>query len=109
MKCPPCWESMVYIDSLQKKYDTAAVQFFAVNGADHSAKALLKFPEFIKEHHLDYQILLVNADAELAYDVHILPTFFVIDQEGKVCYCIAGFYPYAFREMDKVIKKLLNN
>jgi len=96
------------MDSLKDKYEKEGVQFFAVNYDDNNDKALQKFPEFIKEQYLNSNIILINIDIEANFHVTSFPTFFVIDQEGKVCYCITGFYPYVFKEIASTIDKLMN-
>jgi len=107
MTCMPCQKSMPYMDSLKEKYEKKGVQFYAVNDMDNNSKALPKFPGFIKKHHFKCDILLVNGDISKKYHATAYPTFFVINREGKVCYCFTGFYPYGFKEMAATIEKLL--
>ena len=50
--------------------------------------------KFIEENKLTYYLLETEEDNDVVdevFDVHVFPTSFLIDQEGRVMYCHIGF------------------
>jgi cytochrome c biogenesis protein CcmG/thiol:disulfide interchange protein DsbE len=86
--CPPCKESFPALDVLQRDYRARGVQVIAVNVDEEQKKA----DAFIAAH--PHQLLVVfdpRGESPKAFKVRGMPSSFVIDRLGTICYTHQGY------------------
>ena len=101
--CAPCKKSM---PNIQKLYDEYKDSGFAVIGIHCFPQPGIGRPmDYIKR--MDYTYLQIPNGHEIAelYNVELLPTYFVIDPEGKIKIIQKG----NFEAIESELKKLLSN
>lgn len=79
--CPPCRAAMPTLDRLSTQYGSKGLKIISINQQESADKASF----FVKD--LGYrQPVLLDADGSVCeqYGVTVLPTFVLIDKEGKV-------------------------
>jgi thiol-disulfide isomerase/thioredoxin len=92
--CLPCAESFPTMDALQKKYGDRLV-VLAVN-VDEKASNMDKF---LKEHSISFTVVR-DGKQKLVEVVspQTMPTSFILDPNGKVCFLHNGFHGAKTRE-----------
>lgn len=105
--CPPCKEALPHTQKLSDDYKDKGVTVLAVNTADKKAD----MDAFLKAHPEYTMTVLFDADpsqkvANGAYKVTGIPTFYVIDQEGKVAASYVGYDPSNDTQIKAVLAKL---
>jgi thiol-disulfide isomerase/thioredoxin len=103
--CLPCAESFPTMDELQKKYDGRII-VLAVN-VDEKASNMDKF---LKKHPVSFTVAR-DAEQKLVAVVspQTMPTSFILDPTGKVCFLHNGFHGEETRqeyikEIDSLLK-----
>jgi thiol-disulfide isomerase/thioredoxin len=100
--CPPCRAAMPAIDRLHERFKDKSVKVFGVNINDNKDPV-----KFMEEMGVDYPLLVEGEAAAQHFGVQAIPTFIVIDPEGRVVYEKAGWAPQAEQEMIREIEKHL--
>jgi len=86
--CPPCKESMPKYNTLYKKLKNRGVEFIGVN-VDESAREGL---EFMKKHPIKFPVVYDRGKKLISkLEVSMMPTAFIIDQQGNVHKVHEGF------------------
>lgn len=78
------------LEPLWQKYQDRGFSVIVVEAARDTERAT----KFIEENKLTYYLLETEEDNDVVdevFDVHVFPTSFLIDQEGRVMYCHIGF------------------
>jgi cytochrome c-type biogenesis protein len=103
--CPPCREAIPYVEELSNKYkNNKKVVVLGINiGEDADTVA-----NFLNKQQMSYPVLLGDDDVLSNYKINAVPTFFIIDQKGKVAKKYSGFMPGSDEKWQEDIEKLLN-
>jgi peroxiredoxin len=78
------------LEPLWQQYKDRGVSIIALEAARDTDRAT----KFINENELTYHFLETEETNDVVgnhFDVHVFPTSFVIDREGRVMYCHIGF------------------
>ena len=76
-----------------------------VLGADYGDEPE-DLPAYIEEIGMSYPVLLDDGLAD-DYEVLVFPTSVVIDRNGRVRYRVEGFREKSFRDLERVVERLL--
>ena len=103
--CPPCVEEMPSLQRLSEKLPEDDFIILGVNIAE-SRTLIEKFlSEQIK---IDFPVLLdLDGEVMRQWNVMAFPTSFVIDKQGKIRYALFGSIDWDTPEINKTIKKLV--
>lgn len=85
--CTGCMESLQPLNELYKKYKDKGVVIASLAYRD-SKKAVA---EFDKQYGIKYSSYVGAADVVKTYKVEAFPTFYIIDQQGKIANAISGY------------------
>jgi thiol-disulfide isomerase/thioredoxin len=98
--CPPCRADSPALEKLNKKYGDKELAIISLSVNEERDVV----EKFIKEHPHDYPVVLTaEADVPRPYQVRVIPTYVVIDQDGKVTFAVEG--DQGFGELRKLLKK----
>ena len=78
------------LEPLWNKYKERGFSVVVVEANRDTGRA----KKFIEENKLTYHLLETEEDNEVVgdvFDVHVFPTSFLIDKQGRVMYCHIGF------------------
>ncbi|MEJ5253486.1 MAG: redoxin family protein [Chthonomonadetes bacterium] len=104
--CPPCRESLPHTQSLSQheKAKSGDLVVLAVNAREEVDKV----KQFMQEKGFTFRVLMDKDGAVLnAYKVQGIPTFVLIDRQGKVAWVQVGFGPGTEKQMEEAVNKLL--
>ncbi|MDR3111822.1 MAG: TlpA family protein disulfide reductase [Elusimicrobiota bacterium] len=102
--CPPCRASLPAVKQLNKlKAGNPNFIVLGINVGENRAT----IDKFIKEHDIDYKILLGENRVSVAYAVNGIPAFFIIDKSGEVVRRYAGYTKGLEKEWLETVDKLL--
>ncbi len=79
--CEPCVEELPDLVALQKKYKDRGFTVVGVAADEQGARVVAPF---VREHHLNYPVLVSGGDVPDEYPVPGFPTAFLIDKDGKI-------------------------
>ncbi|MBK0378092.1 TlpA family protein disulfide reductase [Mucilaginibacter segetis] len=81
--CPPCMEEIPFVKSLRKKYPKNKLVIIGIN----RDKSLEKMKQTIKEKGMNwYHFFDKETDMSRLFGVLDFPTYFLVDQKGKIIY-----------------------
>ena len=100
--CKSCRQEIPHLVSLDERLRERGL---VVLGADYG-DAPEDLPAFIEELGMSYPVLLDDGLAD-DYEVLVYPTSIVIDRAGRVRYRVEGFREKSFRDLERVVKRLL--
>lgn len=83
--CGPCIRTMPEIQRLHEKYQSKDVLVFGVNCWEESNAAA-----YMKDQRFTYKLLLKGESIAPGYRVEILPTIYVVGEDGKIIYRSVG-------------------
>lgn len=102
--CPHCLHSLPHVVALNDKYSKQGLVVIGVHVKQ--ARSMQDLKAAIKEHGITYPVAVDNNLATARqYHVHQLPTFFLINKDGKVVYTASGGDNNA--TLDRKIRELL--
>jgi len=91
--CPHCNNMAPKIEKLYEEYSKRGVKFLTIMGSSGTNAA--KSAEFIKKHGITWTVLFdANMDVFNLYGVKGTPTYFVIDEDGKILNVLIGEQEY---------------
>lgn len=102
--CGPCVKSTPTLNKLYAKYKELGFEILYVSVDDQAD--LYKVAPFVKEHKLQFPVLL-DMCAKALYDVKVFPTTIFIDREGNVRHRDIGFGDESPRLLETVAELLL--
>lgn len=104
--CPPCRESLPHTQSLSQheKAKSDDLVVLAINAREEVEQV----KQFMKEKGFTFHVLLDKDGAVLdKYKVQGIPTFVLIDREGKVAWVQVGFGSGTEKAMEEAVNKTL--
>ncbi len=102
--CGPCKQAMPSIQKLHEKYKDKPVTIIGVNCWEKSDKLAI---DYMAKKDFTYTLLLKGDDLAKAYGVSGIPTFILIDTEGKVLHAASGFSDGEEEHLAEMIDKAL--
>jgi thioredoxin-related protein len=94
--------AMPGVQKLHEEFGDKGVKVLGINCWENRGGDPAKY---MKEKEFTYGLLLKADDVAKDYKVSGIPTFYLIDQEGKILYASSGFGPDKEKEIKKLIKK----
>lgn len=104
--CPPCKDAVPEMNKVYEKYKDKNVQVLAIS-VDQGGDVASKLNSFVKEHRVDYPVLIDDKKVNVSYGVGNIPVAFIIDKEGKVAKKHIGFMDELSEKVSKDIEALL--
>ncbi len=101
--CAPCKQSMPQIQKLHEEFADEPVRFIGVNLWENGDPAA-----YMKDNNYTYELLLKADKIAESYRVVSIPTFYVIDQKGRIAYASLGYTPDKDKKIADVIRKCLS-
>jgi thiol-disulfide isomerase/thioredoxin len=96
--CPPCKAEIPGYIALQKKYAADGLVFVGIS-VDEDGPLVVR--KFVKEHGINYQIVMFNEDVVNAFaPIDGYPTTFIIDRDGNIVNKKIGAKPTAYYEKE---------
>ena len=104
--CGPCRKSLPLYEALQSRLPTESFQMLAINLDEETADARA----FLDKHPVSYPIGL-NPDGWVAaaYAIKVMPSSFLVDQQGNISAIYAGFEPSHIEVIEHDIRALIEN
>lgn len=104
--CPPCRLAMPGLQKLHEHFKDRKVKIIGVSTAEDEDPVDGPI-RYMKEQKFTYGLLVEGDAAAEAYKVRSLPTFYLIDAEGRVAFTHAGFDRANEEKLQKLIEELL--
>jgi peroxiredoxin/outer membrane lipoprotein-sorting protein len=104
--CPPCRQSLPHTQALSQheKAKSGELVVLAVNAREQ----LDTVKRFIQDNSYSFRVLMDKEGTVLnAYKVQGIPTFVLIDREGKVAWVQVGFGPGTEKQMEEAVQQAL--
>ena len=101
--CGPCKLAMPAVQKLHEQFKGEPVKVFGVNCWESGDAAA-----YMKDKGYTYGLLLDADQVAEDYRVSGIPTFYVIDREGRVLYAASGFSPDREKQIADVIRRALD-
>ena len=108
MSCLPCINAIKEMEKIYEKYTNSELQIYGINSIDNSAIGIKKLPLFLKYNKFSYPFILVDESVPNAFHIRSWPSFYIIDQNGKVSYQTTGYSENISKEICNIIDTLLN-
>ena len=102
--CGPCKAAMPSMQKLHDKYKDQGLQLFGISMWERDPEDA---PEFVEDVEYSYQFLLNGDELGERFDIPSIPTFMLVDKEGKLSMFHIGHSKEVESELDKAIKELL--
>ena len=90
------------MNKLHQKYANTNVEVVSINSWDKK-EAVLKF---IKQHKVNYPIYVSPLKLKEQYNVSSIPTFYIVDKNGKVAASFSGYTDKLQSELVAKIEEL---
>lgn len=106
--CGPCKQASPYMDQLYKKYKSKGLVVIGAETLDKGDPAQAK--AYVAGHHYSYIFTTKNEALSTALGVPGLPSFVVIDKQGRVARTQTGLptqIPTLYTSFEKTVKQLL--
>lgn len=104
MFCGPCGLSVEFLNDLSKKYSKEDFSFVSLYN-ENEKKELLNY---IKQHEIKYEVLLADKTTLDSYNLHLTPTFLILDNNKRISKIIYGYKKGETEiEIENAIKTLL--
>jgi len=101
--CEPCREEMPALQALQNKMGKEQVVVLAVNYGESPEKV----QQFVQQMPVDFPLLLDrHTEAANAWQVRVLPTSFVLGQDGQIRYSAVGLLDWSAPQVVKLLTEL---
>ena len=106
--CKPCIKSIPELVKLSKNYDNEQVAFIGID--EDSPRNMAKVRPFANSLKIDYPVLL-DTEQELYNElqVSVLPTFIILDGDGKVLFTHEGYTKGDEQIFEEKIEEFLAN
>ncbi len=102
--CPPCVKAMPIVQKLHEAYKDKPVAIIGMNTWEKKDAV-----EYVKQKGYTYLQLLKADDLAKAYGISGIPTFVLIDRDGKILYTASGFQEGEEEHLTKLIDAQLKD
>lgn len=102
--CPPCRESLPFLNELYNKYSKQGLQIIGMS-VDEGGERQVK--SFIAEKGLAYTIALAPRRLQDEFGIRAVPVLYILDRQGIVREQVMGFSDQADKIIEALVKKLL--
>ncbi len=103
--CPPCRESIPFLNSLHQEYNVRGFVVMAINVDERGPTERIK--SAVDEFGIKYKVLISDDLTPRLYDVAAIPVGFLVNKEQKIVNRYFGYNPYMKEALLKDIKELL--
>ncbi len=103
--CGPCKVAMPGVQKLHEQFKDKPVKIFGVNTWERGGDPA----KFMKDKNYTYGLLLKGDKTADKYKVSGIPTFYVIDPNGKIVHASSGMKPGHEKELQKIIEKAMKD
>jgi thiol-disulfide isomerase/thioredoxin len=101
--CEPCREEMPALQALQQEIGKERLVVLTVNYGESAEKV----QQFVRDVPIDLPVLLdKDMEATKAWQVRVLPTSFVLGQDGQLRYSVVGLLDWGDAQVIKLIAAL---
>jgi peroxiredoxin len=100
--CPPCLRQLEELETLRQLFPPQQV---AIVGINTDGASLSGLQEFAQQRRLQYTVLADNGIVAQRYRVNVLPTLYLVDEEGQVRWSRVGYIPH--QQLAQVIRESL--
>jgi thiol-disulfide isomerase/thioredoxin len=104
MDCFPCIKAIPHLNELYDRYQEQGLAVIGVNPFDDNEEDLARMPNFIEKNTLGYPILLTEREAVTPFLVQVYPSFYLLDNQGKVIHSELGFSEEMVPVLDSLIR-----
>jgi thiol-disulfide isomerase/thioredoxin len=102
--CEPCRDELASITKLQEQLAGKPFVVLLINYGEARARVA----DFVKRESIAFPILLdPNQDASKAWRVRVLPSSFLVGQDGRVRYSVIGEIDWARADAVEIVQSLL--
>lgn len=105
--CFPCIKAIASLNKLRTEYSKKDLIILGLNPYDNKEKDKDKLEEFIKINKMNYPTIFVDEEVIKAYNVRAYPTFYIINNKGKIVYSKVGHSKKNEMEIDSLLNKWL--
>jgi thiol-disulfide isomerase/thioredoxin len=106
LSCYPCLKSAPYLDSLYEKFGGKGLLVLGIDNVD-TKQQLLEGPAGHSS--ARYPVIADSCGITEKFLVQSYPTFYLIDQTGRIVYTAQGFSQEVFRQLNEIIALQLEN
>jgi thiol-disulfide isomerase/thioredoxin len=106
--CPPCKEALPYLREIYTENSNNDVQIISIDIDNTESQSVVS--QFREDENMDWLVSL-DSDGSInsVYGTATIPTFYIIDQEGKIQWSDSGFSAdTTWPEMESKIKNLVD-
>jgi len=104
--CGPCAAESPVINNMYERYKQQGLEVLGISVDGKETQG--QVGEFVKEHNINYPVLLDDGVGTL-YGVTVYPTVIFVDRHGKVRYTARGYGVDTPRELELVASELLKD
>ena len=103
--CPPCLESLPFLETLHKKFPKEDFKIIAINIDEEKDQA----KAFLKNHPISY-LNLYDPEGNIGKKLRVqnMPTAFLIDRDGNVLFKHSGFNQKYAKKLEQTLGALVN-
>lgn len=103
--CVPCLKEMPQLQKLAEQYRKPGLTIIAINQDSPSDQSKVK--PFVKQKRYDFVVVLdEDKDLSKQFNVAVLPTTLLLDQNGKIVYSHTGYKPGDEAKLAEELRKL---
>jgi thiol-disulfide isomerase/thioredoxin len=101
--CGPCKAAMPGVQKMHEKFADKGVKIYGVNMSEQDGGKAAK--KYFADKKFTYGLLMGGDDVANQYKVRGIPTFYLIDKEGKILFSGSGFSSKTEKELENLIEK----
>lgn len=102
--CPPCRESLPFLQSLYTRYSRQGVTILGISVDDGGEKQVR---QFLQQSGMHYPVAMGSASIMQQFGIRAVPVVFLVDRHGVVREQFYGFSPQAGRVIEQQVQRLL--
>lgn len=103
--CFPCIKAIASLNKLRTEYSKNDLVILGLNPYDNKENDKEKLKAFIQINEMNYPTIFVDNKVTKAYNVRAYPTFYIIDDKGKIVYSKIGHSEKNEKEIDSLLNK----
>ena len=103
MDCFPCIKAIPHLNEMYHQYKDKGLRVVGVDPFDNNEKDLKRFPNFLNNNTVDYPIVFIDREEVKNFKVRVYPTFYLVDEKGKVLHSQLGFSEEMTEKIDSIV------